>query len=103
MYEVERRDGRGLDPDDDSGLIHNLDDDENDTDKEGTNEVVVVEETPLLDTSCNPFNGVCAPLGYTYTSKLAFICFKASSNFYSPSLKPGGASGMDKEERKNGG
>jgi len=34
---------------------------------------------------------------------LAFICFGPSSNFVSLSLKPGGASGTDKEEKKNGG
>ncbi len=101
-YEMERREGCGLNPDDDSGMMRNLDEDEDETKKEVANEVVVVEETPLLDTSCNPFNGVTAPLGYTYTSKLAFICFGPSSNFFSPSLKPGGASGIDKEERKNG-
>ncbi len=103
MYEMERKEGRGLDPDEDSGMIRNSDEDEDETKKEVTNEVVVVEETPLLDTSCNPFNGVTTPLGYAYTGKLAFICFGPSSNFFSPSLKPGGASGMDKEERKNGG
>ncbi len=56
-----------------------------------------------MNTSCSPFNGVTAPLGYAYTGKLAFICFGPSSNFFSPSLKPGGASGTDKEERQNGG
>ncbi len=34
---------------------------EDETEKEVTNEVVVVDETPLLDTSCNPFNSVFAP------------------------------------------
>ncbi len=103
MYEMERREGRGLDADDNSRMIRNLDEDEDETKKKVTNEVVVVEETPLLDTSCNPFNGVTAPLGYAYTGKFAFICFGPSLNFFSPSMKPGGASGMDEEERKNGG
>ncbi len=103
MYEMERREGCGLNPDDDSVMIHNLDEDEDESEKEVANEVVVVEETPLLDTSCNPFNGVTTPLGYAYTGKLAFICFGPSSNYFSPSLKPGGASGIDKEERKNSG
>jgi hypothetical protein len=94
---------RGLDPDDDSGMICSLDEDEDETEKEVTNEVVVVEETPLLDTSCNPFSDMTAPLGYAYTGKLGFICFGPSSNFFSLSLKPGGASGTDKGERKNGG
>jgi hypothetical protein len=103
MYEMERREGCGLNPDDDSVMIPNLDEDEDESKNEVANEVVVVEETPLLDTSCNPFNGVTVPLGYAYTGKSAFICFGPSSNYFSPSLKPGGASGMDKEERKNGG
>ncbi len=61
---MERREGHGLDADDDCGMIHNLDEDEDETKKEVTNEVVVVEETPLLVTSCNPFNGVTPLLGY---------------------------------------
>ncbi len=103
MYEMERREGHGLNPDNDSLMIRNLDEDEDESKKEVANEVVVVEETPLLDTTCNPYTGVTAPLGYIYTGKLAFICFGLSSNYFSPTLKPGGASGMDKEERKNGG
>jgi hypothetical protein len=99
MYEMKRREGPGLNPGDDSGMICNLDEDEDETEKEVTNEVVVVEETPLLDTSCNLFNGVTAPLGYAYIGKLVLICF---GPFFPLSLKPGGASGMDKEERKNG-
>jgi hypothetical protein len=51
MYEMERREGRGLDPDDDSGKTGILDDDKDDTDKKAANEVVVVEETTLLDTN----------------------------------------------------
>jgi hypothetical protein len=66
MYEMERREGRGLEPDDDSGMIRNMDDDEDDTDKDRTNEVVVVEETPVLDTSCN-WCGAC--LGGSKTCK----------------------------------
>ncbi len=54
-------------------MICNLDEDEDETEKEVTNKVVVVEENPLLDTSCNPFNGVTTLLGYAYTGKLAFI------------------------------
>jgi len=69
------REGRVVVLDDDSGMIRNLDEDEDETKKEVANEVVVVEETPLMDTSCNPFNGATAPLGYAYTSKMAFICF----------------------------
>ncbi len=103
MYEMERREGCGLDADGNSGMICNLDEDEDEIKKEVTYEVVVVEETPLLGTSCSLFNGVTAPLGHPYTGKLAFICFGPSSNFFPPSLKPGGASGIDKEERKNGG
>jgi hypothetical protein len=103
MYEMERKEGRGLDPDEDSGMIGNFDEDEDETEKEVKIEVVVVEKTLLLDTSCNPFNGVTAPLGYTYTSKLAFICFGPSSNLFSPSLKPGEVSRTGKEGSKKGG
>jgi hypothetical protein len=68
MYGMERREGQGLDPDDDSGRTGLLDDNEDDIDKKGANEVIVVEETTLLDNNWNPFNSICAPLGYTFTS-----------------------------------
>ncbi len=61
IYDMERREGHGLNPDDDSGIIRNLDEDEDETEKEVTKKVVVVKETPMLDTSCNPFNGLFAP------------------------------------------
>ncbi len=62
---MERREGHGLHADEDSGMIRDLDEDEDEdqTKKEVTNEVVVVEETLLLDTSCDPFKGMTAPLG----------------------------------------
>ncbi len=60
IYEMEKREGRGLDPDDDSGKIDVLDDNEDDTEKEVANEVIVVKKTTLMDTNWNPFNGICA-------------------------------------------
>jgi hypothetical protein len=41
MYEIKRREGRGLDPDDDIGMIRNMDEDEDET-QNTSDEVVVV-------------------------------------------------------------
>jgi hypothetical protein len=67
MCDMERREGCGLDPNDDSRKTGILNDADDGTDKEGAIDMVVVEETPLLTTSWNPFNGVYAPVGYTAT------------------------------------
>ena len=87
----------GLSLNDDSRKTCNAEDEEKDTDKEGDNVAAVVEATPIVATDWNPFNGVCAPLGYTFIRKLAFIWFGPTSKHFLPILKPIGASELDKD------
>jgi hypothetical protein len=67
------------------------------------NEVLVLEESTVVEPDWNPFNGVCAPLGYTLTGKLALLCLRPTSKFFSPILKSGSSRGLDKDKRKKGG
>ena len=43
-----------------------------------------------------------APVGYSYTGKLAFICFGPVLKFYSPILSTGGSMNLSVDERKKG-
>jgi hypothetical protein len=72
------------------------------SDKEGGNTAVVVEVTPIMETNWNRFNGVCVSLRYTFTRMLGVISFGLTSKHFLPVLKPGGASGLDKDKRKKG-
>ena len=67
------------------------------------NEVLVLEESTVVEPDWSPFNGVCAPLGYTLTGKLGLLCLRPTSKFFSPILKSGSSRGLDKDKRKKGG
>ena len=43
-----------------------------------------------------------APVGYSYTEKLVFLCFGPVSKFYSPILSTGGSMNLSIVERKKG-
>jgi hypothetical protein len=47
-------------------------------------------------------DGTVTGVGYSYTGKLAFICFGPLSKFYSPILSTGGSMNLSIEERKKG-
>ena len=79
-----------------------MEDVEENINKEGGNTAVVVEVTPIMETNWNRFNSVCVSLIYTFTGMLGVICFGLTSKHFLPVLKPGGASGLDKDERKIG-
>jgi hypothetical protein len=63
-------------------------------------DVVVVDSTAL--NTWDPFGGIAAPRGYTYTGKLAFICFRPASKFFASTLAMGGQSERRAEEKKEG-
>lgn len=96
---MEKKEGRDLSPDDDSRKTGDVEDVEENIDKEGGNTAVVVEVTPIMETNWNRFNSVCVSLIYTFTGMLGVICFGLTSKHFLPVLKPGGASGLDKDER----
>ena len=85
----------GLSQDDDNKLGFSGDEDD------GDDSVVVVDSDVDLLMS-NLKDGVIAPVGYCYTSKLAFLCFGPVSKSYSPILSMGGLRNLSTEERKKG-
>jgi hypothetical protein len=89
MYEMDKSDRMGLSLDDDKRLgCLSGDEDEDDAGS------VVVEISNI--------DGMTGPVGYSYTGKLAFICFGPVSKFYSPILSTGGSMNLSIEERKKG-
>jgi hypothetical protein len=89
MYEMDKRDRMGLSPDDDKRLgCLSGDEDEDDAGS------VVVEISNV--------DGMTGPVGYSYTGKLAFICFGPVSKFYSTILSTGGSMNLSIEEKKKG-
>ena len=62
-------------------------------------EEVVVDDLIELD-GWNPFGGIAAPEGYSYISKLSFICFGPSSKFFASTLVMEGKSNRTVEEKK---
>jgi hypothetical protein len=93
MYEMDKSDRMGLSPDDDDKLGFFGDDDN------GDDSVVVVDVDLLMSILKD---GVIAPVGYSYTGKLVFLCFGPVSKFYSPILSTGGSMNLSMEERKKG-
>ena len=72
----------GLSQDDDDKLGFSGDEDD------GDDSVVVVDSD--VDSLINGMkDGVITPVGYSYTGKLAFLCFGLVSKFYSPILSTG--------------
>ncbi len=61
VYEMEKREGRGLSPDDDTRKTGNVEDEEKYTNKKGDNVAVVMELAPIVATDSNQFNGVFHP------------------------------------------
>jgi hypothetical protein len=96
MYNLDKNDQMGLSLDDDNKLGFSADDEDN-----GVISVVVKKiDVDLL--MSNLKNGVIAPVGYSYTSKLAFICFGPVLKFYSPILSTGRSTYLSIVERKKG-
>ncbi len=62
---------------------------------------VAVVDLTTLDT-LDPFGGIAAPRGYTYISKLAFICFGPMFKFFTGTLAMGGQSKCSVDEKKEG-
>ena len=77
MYEVDKSDKKGLSPDDDDKLGFSADDDDNGDDS------VVVIDIDVDSLMGNLKNSMIAPVGYSNTGKLAFICVGPVSEFYS--------------------
>ena len=105
MYDKDKNDQMGLSPDDDNKLGFSADDDKlgfptDDEDNGGVS--LVVEEIDVDLLMSNLKNGVIAPVGYSYTGKLVFICFGPVSKFYSPILSTGGSTNLSMVERKKG-
>jgi hypothetical protein len=71
MYEMDKSDRMGMSPDDDKRLGC-LSGDEDEEDDAGS--AVVIEISNV--------DGMTSPVGYSYTGKLAFICFGPVSKFY---------------------
>jgi hypothetical protein len=96
MYEMDKSDRMGGSPDDDKRLGYLSG---GDKDKDDAGSVVVVNsDIDLL----NSKGGMIAPVGYSYTGKLAFLCFGPLSKFYSPILSTGGSMNLSIVERKKG-
>jgi hypothetical protein len=91
MYEMDKSDRMGLSPDDDDKLGFFGDDDN------GDDSVVVVDVDLLMSILKD---GVIAPVGYSYTGKLVFLCFGPVSKFYSPILSTGRLKNLSMGERK---
>ena len=80
MYEVDKSDKKGLSPDDDDKVGFSADDDDNGDDS------VVIIDIDVDSLMGNLKNSVIAPVVYSNTGKLAFICVGPVSEFYSPIL-----------------
>ncbi len=52
--------------------------------------------------SWDPFKEIDAPEGYSYVSKLSFICFGPTSKYFASTLAMGGQSDRTLEEKKDG-
>ena len=91
MHEMDKSDRMGLSPDDDKrlGCLSAGDEDE---DADAGSAVVEISND----------DGTVTGVGYSYTGKLAFICFGPLSKFYSPILSTGGSMNLSIEERKKG-
>ncbi len=85
----------GLSQDDDNRLVF-LSGDEFEDDAGSV--VVVNSNVDLLISK----DGMIAPVGYSYTGKLAFLCFGPVSKFYPPILSTGGSMNLSIVERQNG-
>jgi hypothetical protein len=96
MYEMDKSDKLGMSPDDDKRLGYLSGGDEAEDDARS---VVVVNSD---DHSLTSKDSMTAPVGYSYTGKLAFICFGPASKFYSPILSTGGSMNLSMVERKKG-
>jgi hypothetical protein len=96
MYKMDKSNRMGVSPDDDKrlGYLSGGDEDEDDA----GSVVVVNSDVDLL----NSKDGMIAPVGYSYTGKLAFLCFGPVSKFYSPILSTGGSMNLSIVERKKG-
>jgi hypothetical protein len=99
MYEMDKRDRMGLSQDDDKRLgFLSGDEDEDDA-----GSVVVVNSD--IDSLISSKDGsMTVPVGYSYTGKLAFLCFGpvSKSKFYSPILSTGGSMNLSIVERQKG-
>ena len=99
MYEMDKRDRMGLSQDDDKRLgFLSGDEDEDDA-----GSVVVVNSD--VDSLISSKDGsMTVPVGYSYTGKLAFLCFGpvSKSKFYSPILSTGGSMNLSIVERQKG-
>jgi hypothetical protein len=114
MYVLDKKDKKGLSADDDKQLgamkvISNVDSGDSDDDVDdscnGDESVVVVLDSNLNDKpvySRVSSNGVLAPYAYSFTGKLAFLCFGPTLKFYSPILSTGGSMNQSKEEKMKG-
>jgi hypothetical protein len=99
MYEMDKSDRMGLSPDDDKRLGCLSGDEDEDDDAGGSAVVEDAGGSAVVEISKDDdLTGV----GYSYTGKLAFICFGPVSKFYSPILSTGGSMNLSIEERKKG-
>ena len=96
---MDKRDRMGLSQDDDKRLgFLSGDEDEDDA-----GSVVVVNSD--VDSLISSKDGsMTVPVGYSYTGKLAFLCFGpvSKSKFYSPILSTGGLMNLSIVERQKG-
>jgi hypothetical protein len=114
MYVLDKKDKIGLSADVDKQLgatkgISNVDsgdgDDVVDDSCNGDDSVVVAIDSDLNNKPVNSWvssNSVLAPYDYSFTGKLAYICFGPISKFYSPNLSTGGSMNQGKEEKMKG-
>ena len=102
---MDKSDQMGLSPDDDDKLGFSADDVKLGffaDDKNNGDASVVVKKIDVDFLMSNLKNGMIAPVGYSYTGKLAFICFDPVSKFYSPILSTGGSTNLSMIKRKKG-
>ena len=71
-------------------------------DENGGDDSMVVLDSDVDSLINGMKDGVIAPVGYSYTGKLAFLCFGPVSKFYSPILLTGGSMNLSVDERKKG-
>ncbi len=95
MYKMNKSDRMGLSQDDEKRLgFLSGDEDEDDA-----GSVVVINSDVDSLISKGSMTG---HVGYSYTGKLAFLCFGPMSKFYSPILSTGGSMNLSIVERKKG-
>jgi hypothetical protein len=90
MHEMDKSDRTGLSPDDNKRLGCLSGDEDEDADA-GSAVVEISND-----------DGTMTGVGYSYTGKLAFICFEPLSKFYSPILSTGGSMNLRSSLKTSG-